>query len=171
MLPGEVVIGADSHSLYARCIRGICDRSRSDGYGSNLANRGDWFRVPESIGIHLTGSFIGAAEAKDLALTYVSKLGMDGGTYRALEFIGEATPRLSMDERLVLCNLAVETGAKAGTFYADTVTVNYLAALGQKVEKQVPKPCNYCEELTIDLSDIVPQGSAPAACRYDKTRI
>jgi methanogen homoaconitase large subunit len=104
---------------------------------------------------------MGAAEAKDLALTYVSKLGMDGGTYRALEFTGEAVSRISMDERLVLCNLAVETGAKAGMFYADAVTVNYLAALGQKVEKQVPEPCTYCGELDIDLSDIVPQVALP----------
>lgn len=161
VLPGEVVIGADSHSCTLGAFGAFATGVGATDMAAIWLTGGTWFRVPESIGIHLTGSFMGAAEAKDLALTYVSKLGMDGGTYRALEFTGEAVPRISMDERLVLCNLAVETGAKAGMFYADAVTVNYLASLGQKVEKQVPEPCTYCGEIEIDLSDIVPQVALP----------
>ena len=114
VLPGEVVIGADSHSCTLGAFGAFATGVGATDMAAIWLTGGTWFRVPESIGIHLTGSFMGAAEAKDLALTYVSKLGMDGGTYRALEFTGEAVPRISMDERLVLCNLAVETGAKAG---------------------------------------------------------
>ncbi len=161
VLPGEVVIGADSHSCSLGAFGAFATGVGATDMAAIWLTGGTWFRVPESIGIHLTGSFMGAAEAKDLALTYVSKLGMDGGTYRALEFTGTAVTRLSMDERLVLCNLAVETGAKAGMFYADAVTVNYLAALGKKVEKQIPETCTYCGELDIDLSDIVPQVALP----------
>jgi methanogen homoaconitase large subunit len=112
--------------------------------------------VPDSIGIHLSGSLRGGAEAKDLALLYVSRLGMDGGTYCALEFIGDGVNALAMDERLTLCNLSVETGAKTGMFYADDVTVRYLAAAGQRAGPQVPESCTYSRELEIDLADIVP---------------
>jgi methanogen homoaconitase large subunit len=115
-----------------------------------------WFRVPDSIGIHLSGSLQGGAEAKDLALSYVSRLGMDGGTYRALEFIGDGVKTLQMDDRLTLCNLSVETGAKTGMFYADDVTVQYLAAAGQKARPQIPEPCVYSQELEFDLADVVP---------------
>jgi methanogen homoaconitase large subunit len=115
-----------------------------------------WFRVPDSIAIHLSGSLRGGAEAKDLALSYVSRLGMDGGTYRALEFVGDGVKTLEMDDRLTLCNLSVETGAKTGMFYADDVTVRYLAAAGQKAGVQVPESCTYCRELEFDLADIVP---------------
>jgi methanogen homoaconitase large subunit len=120
-----------------------------------------WFRVPDSIGIRLTGSFQGAAEAKDLALAYVNRLGMDGGTYQALEFIGDGVGNLGMDERLTLCNLSVETGAKAGMFYADDTTVRYLAGWGKEAEAQVPEPCTYVRELEFDLGDIVPLIAVP----------
>ncbi len=115
-----------------------------------------WFRVPDTIGIHLSGSLMGGAEAKDLALSYVSRLGMDGGSYCALEFIGESASSLGMDDRLTLCNLSVETGAKTGMFYSDDVTVRYLAAIGLTAEQQVPESCTYCQELEFELSDIVP---------------
>jgi methanogen homoaconitase large subunit len=120
-----------------------------------------WFRVPATIGVHLNGTLGGAAEAKDLALTYVGKLGMDGGTYQALEFIGESAAVLGMDERLVLCNLAVETGAKTGMFYADSVTVKYLAGRGHDVYPQVPECCDYSRELYLDLADVVPVVAVP----------
>jgi methanogen homoaconitase large subunit len=111
--------------------------------------------------MHLSGIFTGAAEAKDLALTYVSKLGMDGASYQALEFIGEGTAALPIDDRLTLCNLAVETGAKAGMFYADDITVQYLAGAGHAVKPQEPEPCRYARELDFDLSDIVPLIAVP----------
>ena len=161
VLPGEVVVGADSHS----CTLGAFGAFSTGVGATDMAGiwlTGEtWFRVPETIGIHLSGTFSGAAEAKDLALTYVSRLGMDGATYKALEFTGDGVLGLSMDDRLVLSNLSVETGAKAGLFYADDVTVQYLARTGQMVQPQVPEPCNYAQELTIDLSEIVPLVAVP----------
>ena len=111
--------------------------------------------------MHLSGTLTGAAEAKDLALTYVSRLGMDGASYQALEFIGEGTATLPMDDRLTLCNLAVETGAKAGMFYADEVTVGYLAMAGHVVKPQELEPCRYIQKIDFDLSDIVPVIALP----------
>jgi methanogen homoaconitase large subunit len=120
-----------------------------------------WFRVPETIGVRLSGSLQCAAEAKDIALTYVGKLGTDGASYKALEFVGEGAGTLSMDDRLVLCNMAVETGAKAGMFYADSVTVRYLAERDITVAVQEVEPRSCPGDLEIDLSDIVPVISVP----------
>ena len=161
VLPGEVVVGADSHSCTLGAFGAFATGVGATDMAAIWLTGETWFRVPHSIGIHLSGTFSGAAEAKDLALTYVSRLGMDGATYRALEFIGEGTAALSMDDRLVLCNLAVETGAKAGMFYADDVTVDYLKTLGHAVSPQAAEPCNYVQELDIDLSDIVPVVAVP----------
>jgi methanogen homoaconitase large subunit len=120
-----------------------------------------WFRIPETIGMFLSGNLCSGAEAKDLALTYVSRLGMDGGTYHALEFVGEGASSLSMDSRLTVCNLSVETGAKAGMFYADTVTREYLGSFGHEINVQTPLDPSYHREYSFDLEDIVPVIAVP----------
>lgn len=161
VLPGEVVVGADSHSCTLGAFGAFATGVGATDMAAIWMTGETWFRVPESIGLHLSGTFNGAAEAKDLALTYVGKLGMDGATYQALEFIGEGTSSLPMDDRLTLCNLAVETGAKAGMFYADGVTERYLANAGHLVKSQQPEPCRYVRELDFDLSDIIPVIAVP----------
>jgi methanogen homoaconitase large subunit len=161
VLPGEVVVGADSHSCTLGAFGAFATGVGATDMAAIWLTGETWFRVPASTGIHLSGTFTGAAEAKDLALTYVSRLGMDGATYRALEFVGEGTAALSMEDRLVLSNLAVETGAKAGMFYADGVTVDYLKALGQEVQPQMAESCDYVQEIDLDLSDIVPVIAVP----------
>jgi methanogen homoaconitase large subunit len=85
-----------------------------------------------------------------------------------LEFIGNGTGGLSMDDRLVLCNLAIETGAKAGMFYADSITADYLARYGQSAAPQAHEPCTYVQELAIDLGDVVPLVAVPP--RVDTVR-
>jgi methanogen homoaconitase large subunit len=161
VLPGEVVVGADSHSCTLGAFGAFATGVGATDMASIWMTGETWFRVPESIGIYLSGTLTGAAEAKDLALTYVSRLGMDGATYQALEFTGEGTAALSIDDRLTLSNLAVETGAKAGMFYADDVTVQYLAKAGHSVRSQEQEPCRYIQELDFDLSDIVPVVAIP----------
>ena len=81
---------------------------------------------------------------------------MEGATYRALEFVGDGAAGVSMDGRLTLCNMAVETGAKAGMFYADATTVSHLAEHGVSASPEAPEDCRYEREVDIDLSDIVP---------------
>ena len=161
VLPGEIVVGADSHSVTLGAFGAFATGVGATDMAAIWLTGETWFRVPESTGIHLAGKFEGATEAKDLALHYVGKLGTDGATYQALEFVGEAVSSMSMDERLVLANLSVEAGAKAGLFYADDVTVRYLAERGHPVKKQVPESCTYVQELTIDLADVVPLVSVP----------
>jgi methanogen homoaconitase large subunit len=160
-LPNEIIVGADSHSVTLGAFGAFATGVGATDMAAIWLTGETWFRVPESIGIRLEGQFTGAAEAKDLALTYVGELGTDGATYQALEFVGEGVHALTMDERLVLSNLSVEAGAKAGLFYADEVTVKYLEDRGCRVCHQVPEPCSYTRELEIDLSDIEPVVAVP----------
>jgi len=161
VLPGEIVIGADSHSVTPGAFGAFATGVGATDMAAIWLTGETWLRVPESVGVHLSGKFTGAAEAKDLALAYVGRLGTDGATYQALEFVGDGVRNLTMDERLVLSNLSVEAGAKAGLFYADDVTVQYLRNYGHEVRPQVPEPCSYAQELDIDIGDIVPLVAVP----------
>ncbi len=169
VLPNEIIVGADSHSCTLGAFGAFATGVGATDMAAIWMTGETWFRVPESIGIHLSGAFTGAAEAKDLALTYVSRLGMDGASYQSLEFIGKGAGVLPMDDRLTLCNLAVETGAKAGMFYADDITVQYLAAAGHTVQTQEPEPCRYIREIDFDLTDIVPVIAVPPRVDTVKT--
>jgi methanogen homoaconitase large subunit len=168
VLPGEVVVGADSHSCTLGAFGAFATGVGATDMAAVWASGTTWFRVPETIAVRLSGSFTGAVEAKDLALTVISKLGMDGASYKVLEYIGEGIKSLSMEGRLTITNLATEAGAKTGLFYADDVTRAYLLQFGHRIEMQVPEPCTYADEVRIDLGDIVPVVAPPP--RVDSAR-
>lgn len=161
VLPGEIVIGADSHSVTLGAFGAFATGVGATDMAAIWLTGETWLRVPETIGIHLEGRFINSVEAKDLALAYVGELGTDGATYQALEFVGEGVKDLSIDERMVLSNLSVEAGAKAGLFYADDITIRYLREHGQVVKPQFPESCSYSRDVDFDLSDIVPLVAIP----------
>jgi len=160
-LPGEIIIGADSHSCTLGAFGAFATGVGSTDMAGIWALGETWLRVPESIGIHLHGSLSNATEAKDLALWYVGKLGMDGANYQALEFIGEGCAGLSMSERMTLTNMAVEAGAKTGLFYADGVTEAYMAEYGTLCKQQEPEDCSYICEFDVALDDMVPVLAVP----------
>lgn len=160
-LPGEIIVGADSHTCTLGAFGAFATGVGATDMAVIWASGSTWFRVPETIGIFISGRLSGHTEAKDLALTYVSGLGMDGAAYQALEFVGDGMAHLSMDSRMTLCNLAVETGAKTGLCYADDVTKDYLEAFGERISTQSPASCTYEQELQFDLGDIVPVIAVP----------
>ncbi len=160
-LPGEIIIGADSHSCTLGAFGAFATGVGATEMGGIWATGGTWLQVPETIAVILTGSLSEHVEAKDIALSYCGRLGMDGATYKAIEFIGDAMPGLDMADRLTLCNMAVETGAKTGLCYADTVTANYLANYGTYIRPQQQEPCSYSDEITISLDELVPVVAAP----------
>lgn len=168
ILPGEVVVGADSHSCTGGAFGAFATGVGATDMAAIWASGETWFRVPETIGISLDGSLSGGAEAKDVALTVVSRLGMEGATYAALEYTGPGAETIDMDGRLCICNMGVETGAKNALFYADRVCREYLAEYGHSVGTQVPEDCSYREEIPVDLDDIVPLVALPH--RVDSTR-
>ncbi|HTY53145.1 MAG TPA: aconitase/3-isopropylmalate dehydratase large subunit family protein [Methanomicrobiales archaeon] len=156
VLPGEVVVGADSHTCTLGAFGAFATGVGATDMAAIWASGATWFRVPETIAIRISGKFTGAAEPKDLALAYVRDLGMDGANYRALEFIGDGVAGVPMDGRLTCSNMAVEAGAKAGLFYADEVTTGYLAGFGQEAEPQAHEECMYAKEMEIDLAGLPP---------------
>lgn len=161
ILPGEVVVGADSHSCTGGAFGAFATGVGATDMAAIWASGETWFRVPETIRITLEGRLTGAAEAKDLALSIISRLGMEGATYCALEFRGEGAGTLSMEDRLCICNMGVETGAKNAIFYADPVCREYLGAYGYSIDLQIPADCRYHREITINLDDIVPLVAPP----------
>lgn len=163
-LPGEIVVGADSHSCTLGALGAFSTGVGATDMAGIWATGGTWFRVPESIGIVLSGKLSGHAEPKDVALSYVKALGMDGGTYKALEFIGDGTSGMPVEGRLTLSNMAVETGAKAGLFYADPLTREHLITYGadeKRISLQKPEDCSYESEICLDLDDIEPLLAVP----------
>lgn len=160
-MPGEVVVGADSHTCTLGAFGAFATGVGATDMAAIWATGETWFRVPETTGITLEGRLKGPAEPKDVALTYVTRLGMDGATYRALEFTGEGASSLEMEGRLTICNMAIEAGAKAGLFYSDDKTISCLAEFGKTAERQEPEDCTYADELFLDLDDIAPVISAP----------
>lgn len=159
--PGMVVVGADSHTCTLGAFGAFATGVGATDMAAIWASGATWFRVPETIALRLSGRLSGAAEPKDVALTYVARLGMEGATYRALEFVGDGVAGISMDGRLTLCNMAVETGAKTGMFYPDATTVRSLADHGIAASPRAPEDCRYEQEVDIDLSDIVPLVAVP----------
>jgi len=168
VLPGEVVVGADSHTSTLGAFGAFATGVGATDMAAIWMTGSTWFRVPGSIAIRLSGRLEPPAEAKDLALTYTGVLGMDGAAFMALEFIGEGTSSLSIDDRLTVCNLSVETGAKNGIFYADELTRRYLAGFGKSVEIQHAETPGYVDKFEIDLGNIGPVVAVPP--RVDNIR-
>ena len=160
-LPGEIIVGADSHTCTLGAFGAFATGVGATDMAAIWISGKSWFRVPDTIAIHLEGKLRAPAEAKDLALAYVGRLGMDGATYRAIEFVGDGVAGLSMDSRQTVSNLAVETGAKTGLFYADDVTMRYLSESGRNAAIQQPEECRYEKEIGIDLDDIVAVVAVP----------
>jgi 3-isopropylmalate/(R)-2-methylmalate dehydratase large subunit len=123
-----------------------------------------WLRVPESIKILCSGSFPPGVSAKDLILYIISKLGVEGANYKALEFGGESIPKLSISERLTIANMVVEAGAKVGLFPSDEVTQRYLQQRGRedKFLPLSPDPeAKYEGEMIIDFDSLEPLVAKP----------
>jgi methanogen homoaconitase large subunit len=128
-----------------------------------------WFKVPETIGIRITGKLGSFVSSKDLALKIIGDLGADGATYKAIEYFGPAIEKMSISGRMTLCNMGVEMGAKATIVPPDDKTDSYLK--GRAREEYSPvfsDPGSYDTELEYDVSDLKPQIAFP--CRVDNVR-
>lgn len=159
--PGDIVIGADSHTCTLGAFGAFATGVGATDMAAIWVTGETWLRVPETTNLALSGRLEVGAEAKDLALAYVADLGMDGATYRAIEFTGEGASSLSMAGRLTCANLAIEAGAKTGLFYADEVTQEYLARFGAEASQQSIEECGYVDERSIDLGAIEPLVAVP----------
>jgi 3-isopropylmalate/(R)-2-methylmalate dehydratase large subunit len=127
--PGSIVVGADSHACSYGALNALGTGIGSSDLAAVMATGRLWLKVPASVKIELNGSLGEEVTAKDLALFMVGKLGGSGANYQSLEFWGEAIASLDMDDRLTICNMMVETGAKCSIMPFDRTTENFLSQI------------------------------------------
>jgi len=164
--PGSVIIGADSHSNTYGAMGAFGTGLGSTEIGVAWVTGKCWFKVPETIRVELRGQGQPGVYAKDVMIHIAGLLGMDGGTYRSVEFGGEYIDNLPMHERIIFPNMSTEIGAKCGLIAADDVTIQYLEnetpAKGP-FERMVPVNPRYERVLEIDVATLPPQ----VACHPD----
>lgn len=162
-LPGEVLVGTDSHTTTHGAFGTFATGIGATEMASVWATGELWLRVPESIKININGEFKPCVTAKDLILYIIGTLGADGANYQAVEFHGETVSQMSIASRMVLANLSMEMGAKVAFVPPDEQTISYLK---QKTDKhfQVILPdqdVEYSSELNINVSDLSSQVACP----------
>ncbi len=169
VIPGDVVIGADSHSCTYGALGCFSTGVGSTDLAAVWATGEIWLRVPESMRIEYTGRPGPWVVGKDLILTVIAEIGDDGARYMAMEHTGEAIGHLSMDSRLTLTNMAIEAGAKSGIIPADETTIGYVSGrqqeMGRQRDMQVfasDETAAYARELTIDVDAIEPMVARPS---------
>ena len=154
--PGEAVIGADSHTCTYGALGAFSTGVGSTDMGAAMAAGETWFKVPAAIRVVLTGKLRPYVSGKDVILALIGKIGVDGALYQSLEFTGPGVAELTIYDRLTICNMAIEAGAKNGIFPVDDVTRAY-------VEGRVDRPwtafeadpdAEYARTVEIDLSEV-----------------
>jgi len=169
VVPGTVVIGADSHTCTYGALNAFATGVGSTDLAAALITGKMWFKVPPTIKFVCHGRLPAGVFAKDLILHLIGQVTADGATYMAAEYVGEAIGALSMEGRFTIANMAVEMGAKAGLMEADGKTFDWLADLGVRgVEPVSADPdAAYAKVLEFDVSDLEPQVACPH--RVDNT--
>jgi 3-isopropylmalate/(R)-2-methylmalate dehydratase large subunit len=159
VVPGDVIIGADSHT----CTHGALG-AFSTGMGSTdlafaMITGGNWFKVPESIKVVLSGKPGKHTTGKDIILEIIRMIGVDGALYKTLEFTGSTIEHLSMDDRFSMCNMAIEAGAKSGIVTVDEITREFLAdkdLAREPKEHYSDADASYSQILEIDVANLDP---------------
>ena len=160
---GDCIIGADSHTCTYGALGAFSTGVGSTDMAAGMATGKAWFKVPSAIRFHLTGSLRPNVSGKDVILTISGRSGVDGALYKSMEFTGPGVASLSMDDRLCICNMAIEAGAKNGIFPVDQVTLAYLKGRSERepVIYSADEDAVYEKTIEIDLSSIVPTVACP----------
>lgn len=157
IVPGDVIIGADSHTCTHGALGAFSTGMGSTDLAFGMITGGNWFKVPESIKVIFSGKMKPYVYGKDLILEVIRQIGVDGALYQALEFTGSTIDSLDMDSRFSLCNMAIEAGAKSGIIAVDDITRKFLST------KKLARPskefysdedAEYVRTIEIDVSNL-----------------
>ena len=161
--PGELIFGADSHTCAYGALGAFGTGVGCTDYLYAMVTGKSWVLVPETLRFNLTGKLPEGVYARDLILTIIGKIGANGANYKAMEFAGEGLKTLTMSDRIAICNLCVEAGAKTALMEVDDIALDYLHEHGRE-----PKACFVSDEdavfaatYDIDLSTITPIVAKP----------
>ncbi len=161
--PGEVFIGADSHTCTYGALGAFATGVGSTDLGVAMASGKCWLKIPESIKFMFSGKLGEWVSGKDLILFTIGKIGVDGASYKAMELSGDVISKLSMADRFTICNMVIEAGAKNGIITPDKVTNSYLESSGFTFGKsyQSDSDAEYIDKIEIDCDKIEPQVALP----------
>ena len=164
VVPGQLIFGADSHTCAYGALGAFGTGVGCTDYLYGMVTGGSWVMVPETLRFNLTGKLQDRVTARDVILTIIGMIGANGANYHAMEFVGDGMKNLTMSDRISICNLCVEAGAKTALMEVDDITLNYLAAHGGRK----PAACFKSDDdavfektYDIDLSSIVPVVAKP----------
>ncbi len=162
--PGDLVIGADSHTCTYGALGAFSTGMGSTDIAAAMVSGQTWLKVPEAIRVVLTGTFSSPwVSGKDVILWLIGQIGVDGARYQSLEFQGPGVASISMDGRFTIANMAIEAGAKNGIFPVDEVTMAYIKERYAKepVIVSADDDAVYAREIHLDLSTLTPQVAFP----------
>jgi 3-isopropylmalate/(R)-2-methylmalate dehydratase large subunit len=168
---GDLVIGADSHTCTYGALGAFSTGVGSTDMAAAMASGLVWLRVPEAISVVLTGKCPPNVSGKDVILHLIKQIGVDGALYQSLEFSGEGVAALTVDDRLCICNMAIEAGGKNGIFPVDDQTLAYLREHGAKEPKvfEADKDAVYARVIEMDLPALRPIVAFPHLPENGKT--
>ena len=160
---GDCIIGADSHTCTYGAVGAFSTGVGSTDMAAGMAKGVAWFKVPAAIKVELTGAIQRPVTGKDVILHLIGEIGVSGALYKSLEFVGEGVKSLTMEDRLCICNMAIEAGAKNGIFPVDEITEAYLKGRSQRpwVKYEADPDAEYERTVTIDLTTLEPTVSYP----------
>ena len=163
VLPGDVVIGADSHTCTYGGVGAFATGVGSTDIAFFMAQGKCWLKVPESMKFIFSGKLNPYVFGKDLILYVIGKIGVDGALYKSMEFTGEAIKSLSVDSRLSLCNMAIEAGGKCGIIEPDETVLAYIKDRAKRDYKvyKADTDAEYSEVFEFNCKDIEPQVALP----------
>lgn len=161
--PGDIVIGADSHTCTYGALGAFSTGVGSTDMAAGMATGEAWFKVPAAIRFELTGALQPMVSGKDVILHIIGRIGVDGALYKSMEFGGEGLKSLSVDDRLCIANMAIEAGAKNGIFEVDEQTLTYV---NERVQRpfavyKADADAQYEQVIEINLSEIEPTVACP----------
>ena len=164
VIPGDVIIGADSHTCTHGALGAFSTGMGSTDISFSIITGGNWFKVPETIKVELTGKPAAHIYGKDIILELIRILGVDGALYKAIEFVGDGVQYLGMADRFSIANMVIEAGAKNGIFAIDEISQAYLDEReeingGLRSEPKLhysDADATYSQEITIDMASLSP---------------